>query len=463
MENFTKSRPKKCEILQKVPLKNVREERKENTMINPEKIKEKKQSFLPEEENKEESKKENELLSLEIHEKDDFAPFYFTATIVDKSGNIRCFGQSEEVLAFNLQGEEKLIKNEAFPNIREDIHKLTEDEMSLDEFIEEYDTETRLKKEMEVFCDDDSDFSFSENKLLTYGEQYRLSAKTLRKILDELENNKEIDKTTLKNFCTKLYKNTNAYVREQLLPWFDYMLSQDITRNFVICPDGDFLAYKGVQETSDGNFLSVHSGTAFVNGHPECGRIPNAIGNIITMPRESIVSNPNTAYSFGLHAGTYDYASSFAPVVLLVKISPEDVCSVPTDASCQKIRCCKYEVIKKIKTPITDVFTIPQNISLHDFLAKKEAEAEADSYLFDDDEEDDLPFDDDEDDKWTIVTLDDEDNEDDEEEDDNDNEEDDDDDWEVIITLDSKRKENDNKEDTDEEDTAEEDKWISIV
>jgi hypothetical protein len=48
----------------------------------------------------------------------------------------------------------------------------------------------------------------------------------------------------------------------------------------------------------------------------------------------------------GLHAGTWDYATTFSgDTLLLVKVNPRDVVSVPTDCNWQKIRTCRYTVV----------------------------------------------------------------------------------------------------------------------
>jgi hypothetical protein len=48
--------------------------------------------------------------------------------------------------------------------------------------------------------------------------------------------------------------------------------------------------------------------------------------------------------SYGLHVGTYEYASMFAPVLTEVKFDPADIVSVP-DYDTNKVRVCRYTVI----------------------------------------------------------------------------------------------------------------------
>ena len=137
----------------------------------------------------------------------------------------------------------------------------------------------------------------------------------------------------LVKFMENVYSNPNVHSREQLYNWLR-------DREFAITEDGNFLAYKGV--TND--FESVHSGRAIVNGITTEGRIPNHIGNVITMPRSEVQFDPTIGCHTGLHAGTIEYASDFGDKVLIVEINPRDVVSVPTDCNAQKLRVSRYEV-----------------------------------------------------------------------------------------------------------------------
>ena len=51
-----------------------------------------------------------------------------------------------------------------------------------------------------------------------------------------------------------------------------------------------------------------------------------------------------------MHIGSFDYANDWSSggKLLLVRFNPRDAVSVPSDCSCQKLRVCKYEVIKEI-------------------------------------------------------------------------------------------------------------------
>ncbi len=98
-----------------------------------------------------------------------------------------------------------------------------------------------------------------------------------------------------------------------------------------ITEDGCFIAYKKV----NANFTDVHTGT-----------FSNKPGETVSMPRNQVNENPNETCSHGLHVAAFSYASTFSgEVLLMVKVNPRDVVSVPVDYNNEKMRCCQYEVL----------------------------------------------------------------------------------------------------------------------
>lgn len=98
-----------------------------------------------------------------------------------------------------------------------------------------------------------------------------------------------------------------------------------------ITEDGCFLAYKRVND----NYTDCHTGT-----------IDNSIGKTVTMERKSVNDNRNETCSTGLHFCSHSYLGHFSgDRVVIVKINPVDVVSIPTDYDNAKGRCCKYVVI----------------------------------------------------------------------------------------------------------------------
>lgn len=181
-------------------------------------------------------------------------------------------------------------------------------------------------------------------------------------IIRIIEEGGQVDSyQSLVNFLEKLYQNPSQESREAL---YDFLSRYNIT----IAPDGDFLAYKGVRE--DGT--SIHAGYGIVNGKVyDHAHLPNPVGATVEMPRSKVNGNRAEGCSVGLHAGAYDYANWFAQgKLLLVKINPRDVVSVPQDSSYQKLRISRYVVLEQTEveykqTTYTPTYTA-RTINLED-------------------------------------------------------------------------------------------------
>ena len=66
------------------------------------------------------------------------------------------------------------------------------------------------------------------------------------------------------------------------------------------------------------------------------------------MPRFKVDDNCDEGCSQGLHVGSITYVKSYGSPgdkVIICKIDPADVVSIPLDSDHQKMRCCKYEVV----------------------------------------------------------------------------------------------------------------------
>ena len=115
-------------------------------------------------------------------------------------------------------------------------------------------------------------------------------------------------------------------------------------KNLPITEDGCFLAYKAVNK----NYMDKYSGT-----------IDNSVGQSVSMQRRKVDDNCNNGCSDGLHVGALDYVESYRnegneDKVVIVKVNPQDVVSVPTDSECQKVRCCSYEVVADYTGPLKE-------------------------------------------------------------------------------------------------------------
>ena len=130
-----------------------------------------------------------------------------------------------------------------------------------------------------------------------------------------------------------------------------------------ITPDGHFLAYKKVRN----DYLDVHSGSvsnkvAITFTAEEFAAMPITSGKnkevtvaiennvtVVSMPRNNVNDDKNQTCSEGLHFCSKEYLGSFGgDRIMILKINPRDVVSIPTDYNRSKGRACRYEVIAEL-------------------------------------------------------------------------------------------------------------------
>lgn len=148
------------------------------------------------------------------------------------------------------------------------------------------------------------------------------------------------DVQPLINFLNKLMMNPSSNSVQQGFNFLSH-------KNLPITEDGDFLAYKTVRA----DYMDKYSGT-----------ISNHIGAVIDWrhKRNQISDNPDEHCSKGLHVGALSYAgpggwyNSINDKVVIVKVNPMDMVSVPKDHSFTKMRVCRYEVIADYVAPLVD-------------------------------------------------------------------------------------------------------------
>lgn len=142
----------------------------------------------------------------------------------------------------------------------------------------------------------------------------------------------------LVKFLDKVMENPSRNSREQLYSFLD-------RNNFTITEDGDFIAFKGLND----ELRSIHAGPGIVNGEEYDGHLDNAPGNVVQIDRKTVIDDPNQACSFGLHVGDYSYASLFGSRLVEVLVNPAHVVSVPNDSFYRKVRVCEYRVLREIE------------------------------------------------------------------------------------------------------------------
>ena len=149
----------------------------------------------------------------------------------------------------------------------------------------------------------------------------------------------------LVRFMDKLMENPSERSCDQL---FSYLSLYKLP----ICEDGDFIAQKAVTI----NFKDWHTQT-----------IDNSVGKIVEMDRKLVNDDPNCGCHAGLHVGSEDYVGGYSGGnVILCKINPRDVVSIPFDSSYAKMRVCRYEVIGVVgqkAEPFTSNYAPDSNVT----------------------------------------------------------------------------------------------------
>lgn len=149
------------------------------------------------------------------------------------------------------------------------------------------------------------------------------------RILDAIDDGE--DSTHLINFLENLQNNPSMVAREEL---YDFLSGN----NLPFTPDGYFVAYKRVKN----NFHDIYTGS-----------MDNSPGKVVEMDRRDVDDNRENTCSKGLHFASLEYARDHYGCgsgnrMVVVKINPADVVSIPTDYNRQKGRAAKYEVIGEI-------------------------------------------------------------------------------------------------------------------
>lgn len=182
---------------------------------------------------------------------------------------------------------------------------------------------------MQLFNTKDTILEWSEGDfrvkdgLLWYGE-HQVHNVITKRVIEMIRTG--FDYQPMLRFLMNLYNNPSYRAVNELYKFLEHKF-------LPITSDGYFLAYKAV--TSE--FKDKYS-----------GKFDNSVGQTVTMARFNVDDNCDVGCSNGLHVGAIDYVKSYGgpgDKVVICKVNPADVVSVPLDAQHQKVRCCKYEVV----------------------------------------------------------------------------------------------------------------------
>jgi hypothetical protein len=210
----------------------------------------------------------------------------------------------------------------------------------------------------------EGDFQFRDGYL--YYEDEQVASQPTDRIIQLIKNG--WDHKPMLAYLDQLYQNISNRAVMESYEWCSH-------KGLPITPDGYLVGYKGVAVYSgesatdkmgrplqDGDLVDRYTGSSFRNNvADECG-----------MNRRKVSDNCNLGCAAGLHVGTYKYASDWAGhdgKVVLVKFSPADIVSVPTDCDFQKMRVSNYTVIgvarDVIEEEVYDEFDL-ENVYDHD-------------------------------------------------------------------------------------------------
>lgn len=186
------------------------------------------------------------------------------------------------------------------------------------------------------------DFQFKGDEVYLSGE--KLPNVLAKKVISLYKNDLPI--SIFKNFWKNLRENPSNSSVNELYEFLEY-------KELPITEDGCFLAYKGL----DDNFWSVSGNkeTKVLKGQVDKdGKVYNGVGETIEVVRRDVDDDRRNHCSHGLHVGSHDYARSFSRgKMVVVKVNPKDVVSVPNDYNCQKCRVSAYTIVSEYKEEIS--------------------------------------------------------------------------------------------------------------
>lgn len=225
----------------------------------------------------------------------------------------------------------------------------------------------------------EADINCTDDKFELDGEEVHPTI--VKRIKDFAKEGLPIE--NLENFERRRRENVSFASSEEA---FDFLQNKDMP----ITEDGCFLAYKAVNT----DYTDKRTGT-----------IDNSPGHVVTMTRRKVDDNRQHCCSYGLHVGALDYAEGYGgsnSVILLVKVDPKDIVSVPTDSNCQKCRVCEYTVLKVVRGPLEQPLYSAYGEEVE---SNWNDDFDEDGFWDDDYDENDydsVSIDDDDDDDWNV-------------------------------------------------------------
>ena len=158
----------------------------------------------------------------------------------------------------------------------------------------------------------------------------------VRRILDMIREN--FDAQPMLRFLNNLMQNPSKRAVDELYGFLE-------ASALPITEDGCFLAYKKVRD----DYRDFYT-----------GNMDNSVGAVLEMPRNQVDEDKDRTCSYGLHFCSLSYLPHYhggQGRVMIVKINPADVVSIPSDYNNAKGRAARYEVIGEHTSERDEAFT----------------------------------------------------------------------------------------------------------
>jgi hypothetical protein len=162
------------------------------------------------------------------------------------------------------------------------------------------------------------------NGTVMYGDVELHNALTER-LVQQMEEGFDVD--PMVKFLENLMQNPSKRAVDELYRFLEH-------NSLPITEDGHFVAYKRVKS----DYTDFYT-----------GKMDNSIGSTPEMPRNMVDDDKDRTCSQGLHFCSLEYLPHYHSGqgrIVILKINPADVVSIPTDYNNAKGRACKYLVLE---------------------------------------------------------------------------------------------------------------------
>jgi len=160
---------------------------------------------------------------------------------------------------------------------------------------------------------------------VVYYEEESVHSAVTERILQGLSEG--FDMTAYMLFLDNAMENPSARAVDEMYSFME-------KNNMGITADGYILGYKKVKE----NFRDIYT-----------GKFDNSPGQVVKMKRNKVDDDGRRTCSKGLHFCSMSYLPHYGcgpgDKIVIVKVNPRDIVSVPIDYDHAKVRCCEYEVL----------------------------------------------------------------------------------------------------------------------